>query len=64
MAANQQWFKAVQPWVDVQFAQSGLFVFDRALASEQWANVAVTGVTWLLILLVVGLALATRADVK
>lgn len=29
LADSQQWFHELQPWVDIQFAQSGLFVFDR-----------------------------------
>ena len=43
LAESQQWFRDLQPWVDIQFAQSGLFVFDQALTGEQWANIAVTG---------------------
>ena len=49
LAASQQWFHDLQPWVDIQFAQSGLFVFDAALTGEQWAHIAVTGVIWLVI---------------
>ena len=49
LAESQQWFHDLQPWVDIQFAQSGLFVFDQALTGEQWANIAVTGLSWLLI---------------
>ena len=54
----------LQPWVDVQFAQSGLFIFDGALTGEQWANIAVTGVIWLVIPLAVGLGFVMRAEVK
>jgi ABC-2 type transport system permease protein len=64
LADSQQWFHNLQPWVDIQFAQSGLFVFDRALTGEQWANIAVTGVTWLLIPLAIGLGFVMRAEVK
>jgi ABC-2 type transport system permease protein len=64
LATSQQWFHDLQPWVDIQFAQSGLFVFDQSLTGEQWANIAVTGVTWLLIPLVVGLGFVMRAEVK
>jgi hypothetical protein len=64
LAESQRWFHDLRPWIDIQFAQSGLFVFDRALTGEQWANVAVTGVTWLLAPLVVGLAFVTRSEVK
>lgn len=64
MGDSQQWFHDVQPWIDIQFAQGGLFVFDQALTGEQWANIAVTGVTWLLAPLVVGLGFVMRAEVK
>jgi ABC-2 type transport system permease protein len=64
LATSQQWFHDLQPWVDIQFAQSGLFVFDQSLTGEQWANIAATGVIWLLIPLLVGLGFVTRAEVK
>ena len=64
LAESQQWFRDLQPWVDIQFAQSGLFVFDQALTGEQWANIAVTGISWLLIPLAVGLGFVMRAEVK
>jgi len=64
LATSQQWFHKLQPWFDIQFAQSGLFVFDQALTGEQWANIGVTGVTWLLIPLAIGLGSVMRAEVK
>ena len=63
LATSQQWFYDLRPWIDIQFAQSGLFVFDQALTGEQWANVAVTGVMWLLIPMAIGLGLVMRAEV-
>jgi ABC-2 type transport system permease protein len=64
LAESQRWFRDLQPWVDVQFAQSGLFVFDQALTGEQWANIAVTGLAWLLVPLAIGLGFVVRAEVK
>jgi ABC-2 type transport system permease protein len=64
LAESQQWFHRLQPWIDIQFAQSGLFVFDRALTGEQWAHIAVTGLTWLAIPLAIGLWFTMRAEVK
>jgi ABC-2 type transport system permease protein len=64
LATNQNWFKDLQPWVDVTFAQGTLFAFEGALTGEQWANIAVTGVIWMVIPLAVGLAFVTRAEVK
>ncbi len=64
LAETQQWFRDLQPWVDVQFAQSGLFVFDQALTGEQWAHIGVTEVVWLFVPLATGLAFVMRAEVK
>ncbi|GAA4348924.1 ABC transporter permease [Angustibacter luteus] len=64
LATSQHWFHTLQPWIDIQFAQAGLFVFDTSLTGEQWANIAVTGVVWLVIPLAIGVALSTRAEVK
>ena len=64
LATSQQWFHDLQPWIDIQFAQSGLFVFDKSLTAEQWANIGVTGIVWLAIPLLVGLRLVMRTEVK
>jgi len=64
LATSQQWFHDLQPWIDIQFAQAGLFVFDKSLTAEQWANIAVTGIVWLVIPLLVGLRLVMRTEVK
>ncbi|MCW2868532.1 MAG: transporter permease [Marmoricola sp.] len=64
LADSQRWFHTLQPWVDIQFAQAGLFVFAHALTGQEWAQIAVTGATWLLLPLLVGLRLVMRAEVK
>ena len=64
LADSQHWFHTLQPWVDIQFAQAGLFVFAHALTGTEWAHIAVTGVTWLLIPLLIGLRLVMRTEVK
>jgi ABC-2 type transport system permease protein len=64
LANNQNWFKDLQPWVDVTFAQGALFAFEGALTGEQWANIAVTGLFWMVIPLAIGLGFVTRAEVK
>ena len=64
LAESQHWFHTLQPWVDIQFAQAGLFVFDQSLTGQEWAHIAVTGVTWLLLPLLAGLGLVMRAEVK
>jgi len=62
LAASQGWFEHLRPWVDVNFAQSALFY--GSLSARQWAQVAVTGLVWLLVPLMVGLRLVMRSEVK
>jgi ABC-2 type transport system permease protein len=64
LAESQQWFHNLQPWVDIQFAQAGLFVFENSLTGQEWAHIAVTGITWLLLPLLIGLRLVMRSEVK
>jgi ABC-2 type transport system permease protein len=64
LAESQQWFHTLQPWVDIQFAQAGLFVFEHTLTGTEWAHIAVTGITWLLIPLLIGLTMVMRSEVK
>ena len=64
LAESQQWFHDLQPWVDIQFAQAGLFVFEHSLTGQEWAHIAVTGATWLLAPLLAGLWLVMRSEVK
>ncbi len=64
LATYQQWFHDLQPWIDMQFAQSGLFIFDKSLTGDQWAQVGASGTLWLLIPMLVGLRLVMRAEVK
>ena len=62
LATSQQWFADLQPWVDFNYSQGALF--DGNLTGEQWANLAVSGVVWLVIPLAVGLVLIRRSEVK
>jgi hypothetical protein len=62
LATSQDWFRDLQPWVDLNYAQS--FLFSGTLTGEQWANVAVTATTWLLLPAVVALRLVMRSEVK
>jgi ABC-2 type transport system permease protein len=64
LAESQEWFRTLQPWVDIQFAQAGLFVFEHSLTGTEWAHIVVTGATWLLLPLLVGLGLVMRSEVK
>ena len=62
LAASQQWFRDLQPWVDLNYAQAALF--NGSLTGEQWANVAVTATTWIVLPAVVGLRLVMKSEVK
>ena len=62
LAASQNWFRDLQPWVDLNHAQSALFV--GSLSGEQWANLAVTAATWVLLPSAAGLRLVMRSEVK
>jgi hypothetical protein len=48
----------------MQFAQSGLFIFQTSLTGQQWAQIVVSALIWLVAPLLVGLRLAVRAEVK
>jgi len=62
LAANQDWFRDLQPWVDFNYAQSALF--NGSLTGEQWANLGVAGAIWLVAPLVAGLTILMRSEVK
>ena len=62
LAANQQWFKNLQPWVDYNNAQTVLF--NGSVTTEQWQQLAVSGTIWFLIPLAVGLFIVRRSEVK
>jgi ABC-2 type transport system permease protein len=62
LAASQDWFRDLQPWVDLNYAQAALF--EGTLTGEQWANVAVTATTWLVLPAMLGLRLVMRSEVK
>lgn len=62
LAANQQWFADLQPWVDPNLSQDALF--GGGFTSEQWAQLAVTTTVWLVLPLVVGVRSLLRSEVK
>jgi ABC-2 type transport system permease protein len=60
--ANASWFHSARPWVDFNFAQGALFNGD--LTGEQWANLGVTSLIWLILPLAVGVRMVLRSEVK
>ena len=62
LASFQEWFRDLQPWVDVNYATSRLF--DSSMTTEYWQQLAVTTLVWLWIPLAIGLRAVLRAEVK
>jgi len=62
LATSQEWFRTLQPWVDFNYAQG--FLFNGGLTGEQWAQVGVTSLVWLVVPLAIGLRLVLRSEVK
>lgn len=62
LAAKQDWFHDLQPWVDFNFDQGALL--EGTVSAQEWTYLAVTAVGWLVVPLVVGLRLVVRAEVK
>ena len=62
LAAFQDWFRDLQPWVDFNFSQTRLY--DETLTGQHWAQLGVSGLIWLVIPLTVGLVLLRRSEVK
>jgi ABC-2 type transport system permease protein len=60
--ASASWFHSLRPWVDFRYNQSN--VFDGHLTGEQWANLGVTSLVWLIIPLTLGVWMLLRSEVK
>jgi len=63
LAAAQEWFADIQPWVDWNFTQGRLFE-GLPTDGEYWAQLGVTTTVWLLLPLAWGLWRLVRAEVK
>jgi ABC-2 type transport system permease protein len=62
-AALIGWFEKIQPWIDFNFAQAGLFD-GSGMSGEEWAHFAVSGFIWLVVPLTIGVLRVLRAEVK
>ena len=62
LAASQQWFADIQPWVDFNYIQGQMF--EGGMTSEQWQQLAVAGTLWLVLPLAIGLWFVGRSEVK
>ena len=61
-SALMAWFESFSPWIDFQSAQNQLY--DPPVSGEQWGQLVVSGIVWLVIPLVVGIYRILRAEVK
>jgi hypothetical protein len=62
LAANQQWFRDLGPWIDFKWASSRLY--DATMTGDAWGQLATSAVIWLVVPLAVGLLLLRRSEVK
>jgi ABC-type transport system involved in multi-copper enzyme maturation permease subunit len=62
LAASQDWFRHLQPWVDLNFAQS--FLFEGMHTGAQWEHVATTVALWIVLPGIFGLRRVMRSEVK
>jgi ABC-2 type transport system permease protein len=62
LAASQHWFEKAQGWVDFSFNQNRMY--DGGFSAQDWTQLAVTGLVWLVLPLAFGLWRVLRAEVK
>ena len=62
LAAFQEWFRDLQPWLDLNSATTRLY--DEQMTAEYWAQLGVAALLWLVVPLAVGLFLVRRSEVK
>ena len=62
LAAYQQWFADLRPWIDFNLNANGLFELVRP--DDFWAQLATSGLLWLVLPLAYGVSRIVRAEVK
>jgi hypothetical protein len=62
LTVTQEWFRDVQPWVDLDYQLAALL--RGSFDSEQWSQLAATSAMWLVLPLTVGLWTLVRSEVK
>jgi ABC-2 type transport system permease protein len=62
LASSQDWFSHLQPWVDLNFAQT--YLFEGMHTGAQWAHIATTVLIWIVLPGALGLRLVMRSEVK
>ncbi len=62
LAFNQAWFADARSWLDPKYNQDGLLRGD--IAGDQWSQLAVTTVVWLVVPMVAAVVNVLRSEVK
>ena len=61
LAESQSWFKQLQPWVDLSYAQT--YLFEGMQTGAEWAHVVNTVALWIVLPGLVGLRMVMRSEV-
>lgn len=64
LASLSESFDKIAPWIEFNTAQTPLFTGDYQPSAEEWAQIAVTGVIWLIIPLTLGIIRLLRIEFK
>ncbi|MCW2799817.1 MAG: transporter permease [Aeromicrobium sp.] len=62
LAATQDWFEKIQPWIDFNDAQTPLF--DKGVTGEQWAQIGTSSIIWFVLPLAFGVWSVLKSEVK
>lgn len=62
LASSQQWWAENAGWFDLN--QSRFLLFDSTLTSEQWTQLGVTTLIWIVVPFLVGLRLVLKSEIK
>jgi len=62
LAELVDWFKDLQPWIDFGYSQTPLF--EGGPSAEEWAQLGVSGLIWLVVPLALGVWAVLRSEVK
>jgi ABC-2 type transport system permease protein len=62
LAATQDWFEKIQPWIDFNDAQTPLF--DKGVTAEQWAQIGTSSIIWFILPMAFGIWAVLRSEVK
>ena len=63
LAALQEWFRDLQPWVDFGYAQTPL-IEGGSLSGEEWGQLGTSGLIWFVIPMAIGVWAVLRSEVK